>query len=149
MVVLSDSSYLEYGFHWMIPSRSDHQLNSHKVQMVMSGKQPSLFWCDPSFEMFMSMWGPCRTHPRLSQWIDIGMDKAKEYYGRIGSHCCLHNIDFESVIHDCSLLTVISFESSIRMSWSGSTGRLSTLKTRTEDQSNIIVQWSITVQYVK
>ena len=50
--------------------------------MVMSGETtPILAGSIPAFEMFMSSWEQLlEKHPRLSQWIDIGMAKAAEYY---------------------------------------------------------------------
>jgi len=53
--------------------------------MVMSSeKTPILSGSIPAFKMFMSAWELLvAKHPRLSQWIDIGMGKATEYYGRM------------------------------------------------------------------
>ena len=87
----------------------------HKVQMVMSGeKTPILSGSIPAFEMFMSAWELLvAKHPRLSQWIDIGMGKATEYYGRmdrtsayIMSMCEYLNLQITIIP-----LTVISSES--------------------------------------
>lgn len=57
----------------------------HKVQMVMSSETtPILSGLIPAFEMFMSSWEQlAEKHPRLSQWINIGMAKATEYYTRM------------------------------------------------------------------
>jgi hypothetical protein len=63
--------------------------------------------------MFMSTWEDlAKRHVRLSQWIDMGMDKAKEYYGRM-DHTAAYMVSMcESVDSWIVLsLTVISFES--------------------------------------
>ena len=82
--------------------------------MVMSSETtPVLSGTIPAFEMFMSTWEDlAERHPRLSLWIGVGMDKAKEYYGRmdrtaayIMSMC--ESVDSWIVIS----LTFISFES--------------------------------------
>ena len=53
--------------------------------MVMSSEStPILSGSIPAFEMFMSSWEQlAEKHPRLSQWINIGMAKATEYYARM------------------------------------------------------------------
>jgi len=82
--------------------------------MVMSGETtPVLSGAIPAFEMFMSTWEDlAERHPRLSQWIDIGMDKAKEYYGPMDHTAAYIMSMCESVDSWIVLsLTVISFES--------------------------------------
>jgi hypothetical protein len=82
--------------------------------MVMASETtPVLSGPIPAFVMFMSTWEDlAERHPRLSQWIDIGMDKTKEYYrwmdhttAYVMSMC--ESVDSWIII----LLTVISFES--------------------------------------
>jgi hypothetical protein len=53
--------------------------------MVMSSEMtPILSGSIPAFEMFMASWEQlAEKHPRLSQWIDIGMAKATEYYAQM------------------------------------------------------------------
>ena len=50
--------------------------------MVISSEMtPILSGSILAFEMFMSSWEQlAEKHPRLSQWINIGMAKAMEYY---------------------------------------------------------------------
>ena len=56
--------------------------------MVMSSETtPVLSGTIPAFEMFMFKWKDlAERHPRLSQWIDIGMDKANLGEWAIASH---------------------------------------------------------------
>jgi len=51
----------------------------------MSGEMtPILSGSILAFKMFMSSWEQLsEKHPRLSQWINIGMAKATEYYTRM------------------------------------------------------------------
>jgi len=82
--------------------------------MVMSSKTtPVLSGTIPAFEMFMSMWEDlAEQHPRLSPWIDIGMDKAKEYYGWM-DHTAAYIMSMCESVNSWIIisLTVISFES--------------------------------------
>ena len=108
--------------------------------MVMSGETtPVLSGAIPAFEMFMSTWEDlAERHPRLSQWIDIGMDKAKEYYGRMDRTAAYIMLMCESVDSWIVLsLTVISFESlnSYELDPEALVARVHRRR-RTEDQSN-------------
>ena len=82
--------------------------------MVMSSETtPVLSGTIPAFEMFMSKWEDlAERHLRLSQWIDIGMDKAKEYYGQM-DHTAAYIMSMCESVNSwiVILLTVISFES--------------------------------------
>jgi hypothetical protein len=82
--------------------------------MVMSSETtPVLSGAIPAFEMFMSTWEDlAEQHPRLLPWIDIGMDKAKEYYGRMDHTAAYIMLMCEWVDSWIIIsLTVISFES--------------------------------------
>jgi hypothetical protein len=51
----------------------------------MSGEStPILSGAIPAFEMFMSHWEHLReNHPQTKSWVDIGLEWATTYYGRM------------------------------------------------------------------
>jgi hypothetical protein len=83
--------------------------------MVMSGEStPILSSSIPAFETFMSSWEQlAEKHPRLSQWIDIGMAKATEYYARMDhtSAYIMSMCEYLNLWIAIITLTVISSES--------------------------------------
>ncbi|KAF8224401.1 hypothetical protein L208DRAFT_1311721, partial [Tricholoma matsutake] len=57
----------------------------HQVQQIMSTERtPMLLGAIPAFEMFMTAWELLgENHPRLAQWMDIGIQWATTYYKKM------------------------------------------------------------------
>jgi hypothetical protein len=58
---------------------------------MLSNTNPVLAGSIPAFEMFMTSWEQlAEKHPRLSAWVDVGLEWANQYYEQMDLTEAIH-----------------------------------------------------------